>query len=147
MVLILQRLAAHDLRLECYYESPIFPPRFYLLGCDVPEIALYLQLPTSSDEAADAAQIELSAIYGVLRLLQLKPWHQYTQAHPSTLLFFDLRDEFMLLPPQRAFLCHVILLALLRGLHLIGAKSDWVPPALDRVHERVDRVLPKLLDH
>lgn len=144
---ILDRIAAHDLRIECYAESPIFPPRFFLLGCDVPEIALYLQLPTTSEDAADAAGIELSAIYAFLRFLKGRPWYQHTQVHPGTLLYFDLKREYELLPAQRAFVCQALLVALMRGIHWIGTRTEWAHPLVDATTSRIDRLLPKLLAH
>lgn len=142
---ILQRIADHDVRIECYNESPIFPPRFFLLGCDMPEIVLYLKLPTGSEDAADAGAIELSAIYAFLRVLRARPWYQHTQVRPGTLLHFDLRNEYALLPAQRAFLCQAILVALMRGIHWIGTRSEWVHPLARATTDRMDRLLPKLL--
>lgn len=146
MIWILNKIARHEIYLECYAESPIAPPRLYLLGCDVPEISLYLMLP-QADQREDIAAIELSTHYAFLRFFEDNPWHQQQQVQPFTILHFDLKEDYALNPKQKEFLSTVILLSLMRGMMWLGKHQEWTHSFLSATHQTMDRVTSKLLSH
>lgn len=141
---ILNKIRRHEIYIECFIESPIAPPRLFLLGCDVPEISIYWLMPTQRE---DIVSIELAANYGLLRFLEDAPWYQHEQVHPHTLLYFDLKPGYAFSAKQKEMLSTMILLALMRGMMLIANQSEWTHPLLTATYARVDSVMPKLLLH